>query len=588
MLAESDGPVMDQRRLFIAIAISIAIMLGFQLLMPKPQRPPEAALQASQTPPANVAPRPTGDVAAPGTQPVAVPPPRDVPRLKIAATRVQGSISLVGARLDDLVLRDYHEEVSPESPLVRLLEPRADPEPYYVQFGWTADGAGIKVPDLDAVWAASAPELTVGHPVTLSWDNGAGQVFEIVLSIDDYYMFTAEQRVRNSGSAAVALHPWSRIRRDYKPVTAGYYILHEGLLGVLDGRLQEQTYDKAKSESDKSRGPSLDLATTGGWAGITDKYWLTALIPDQAVPVVAAFRYMTENSGNRYQVDFVSKDPLAVEPNATASSTTRLFAGAKVVQLLDRYQRDLGLPNFDKAIDFGWFYWLTKPIFYALDWLFQLTGNFGVAILIFTVFAKAVFFPLANKSYKSMSKMKLLGPKMTEIRERLKDDPAKMQGEIMGLYKLEKVNPASGCLPMVVQIPVFFSLYKVIFVTIEMRHAPFFGWIHDLSAVDPTNVFNLFGLLPFNPGEYSHFLHLGAWPLIMGVTMFLQQKLNPPPPDPVQARLFQFMPIIFTFMLANFPAGLVIYWSWNNFLTIGQQWMIMRQTRLATPRMARS
>ncbi len=588
MLPESDGPVMDQRRLFIAIAISIAILLGFQLLLPKPQRPQEAALQTTQATPAVATPRPTGDVAAPGTQPVAVPPPRDVPRLKIAATRVQGSISLVGARLDDLVLRDYHEQVSPESPLVRLLEPRADPEPYYVQFGWTADAAGIKVPDLDAVWSASAPELTVGHPVTLSWDNGAGQVFEIVLSIDDYYMFTAEQRVRNSGSAAVALHPWSRIRRDYKPVTAGYYILHEGLLGVLDGRLQEQTYDKAKTESDKSHGPSLDLATTGGWAGITDKYWLTALIPDQAVPVVAAFRYMTENSGNRYQVDFVSKDPLAVEPNGIASSTTRLFAGAKVVQLLDRYQRDLGLPNFDKAIDFGWFYFLTKPIFYALDWLFQLTGNFGVAILIFTVFAKAVFFPLANKSYKSMSKMKLLGPKMTEIRERLKDDPAKMQSEIMGLYKSEKVNPASGCLPMVVQIPVFFSLYKVIFVTIEMRHAPFFGWIHDLSAVDPTNVFNLFGLLPFNPGDYSHLLHLGAWPLIMGVTMFLQQKLNPPPPDPVQARLFQFMPIIFTFMLANFPAGLVIYWSWNNFLTIGQQWMIMRQTRLATPRMVRS
>ena len=577
---------MDQKRLFLAIAISIAILLGFQLLLPKPA--PQRTQQATQSTPAELAPRPTGDVAAPGTQPMAVPPPREVPRVKIAAPRVQGSISLVGARLDDLVLRDYREEVDPDSPLVRLLEPRADPQPYYVQFGWTADSPDVKVPDLDATWTASAPELTARTPVTLSWDNGAGQVFEIALSVDANYLFTVEQRVRNTGGAAVSVHPWSRIRRDYTPKTAGYYILHEGMLGVLGGRLQEQTYQKAKTESEKAQGASLDMPTTGGWAGITDKYWLTALIPDQVTPVVASFRHLTENSSDRYQTDFVSKDPLAIGPGAVGSSTTRLFAGAKVVQLLDQYQSELGIPNFDKAVDFGWFYFLTKPIFYALDWLYHLTGNFGIAIMIFTVFAKAVFFPLANKSYKSMSKMKLLGPKMQEIRERLKDDPAKMQGEIMGLYKAEKVNPASGCLPMVVQIPVFFSLYKVIFVTIEMRHAPFFGWIHDLSAVDPTNVFNLFGLLPFDPAAYSPLLHLGVWPLIMGVTMFLQQKLNPPPPDPVQAKLFQFMPIIFTFMLSRFPAGLVIYWSWNNLLTIAQQWMIQRQTRLAIPRMARS
>ena len=578
---------MDQKRLFLAIAISVAILLGFQLLLPKPA-PQRAVQQATQLTPADQAPRPTGDVAAPGTQPMPVPPPRDVPRLKIAAPRVQGSISLLGARLDDLVLRDYHEEVDPDSPLVRLLEPRADPQPYYVQFGWTADSPDVKVPDLDATWTASAPELTTATPVTLSWDNGAGQVFEIALSVDSNYLFTAEQRVRNTGSAAVSVHPWSRIRRDYTPKTAGYYILHEGMLGVLGGRLQEQTYQKAKTESERTHGPSLDMATTGGWAGITDKYWLTALIPDQAVPVVANFRHLVENNSDRYQTDFLARDPLVVGPGAVGSSTTRLFAGAKVVQLLDQYQSELGIPNFDKAVDFGWFYFLTKPIFYALDWLYHLTGNFGIAIMIFTVFAKAVFFPLANKSYKSMSKMKLLGPKMQEIRERLKDDPAKMQGEIMGLYKSEKVNPASGCLPMVVQIPVFFSLYKVIFVTIEMRHAPFFGWIHDLSAVDPTNVFNLFGLLPFDPAAYSPLLHLGVWPLIMGVTMFLQQRLNPPPPDPVQARLFQFMPIIFTFMLSRFPAGLVIYWSWNNLLTIAQQWMIMRRTRIAVPQMARS
>ncbi len=576
---------MDQKRLFTAIAISVAILLGFQLLFPKRQPLPADIVQATQSTPTTATPRPTGDLASPGTEPVAVPPPRDVPRLRISAPRVQGSINLMGARLDDLVLRDYHEQVDPTSPLVRLLEPRADPQPYYVQFGWTGD-AGVKVPDLDATWTASAPELTVTQPVTLSWDNGAGQVFEIVLSVDSDYLFTAEQRVRNTGEAPVVVHPWSRIRRDYKPQTAGYYILHEGLLGVLDGKLQEQTYDKAKSEGDKTHAASLDMATTGGWAGITDKYWLTALIPDQAVPVTAAFRHLLENNADRYQVDFVANDPVTVSPGAAAASTTRLFAGAKVVDLLDRYEAEFKLPYFDKAVDFGWFYWITKPIFYALDWLYHRTGNFGVAILIFTVFAKGLFFPLANYSYRSMSKMKLLGPKIAEIKERLKDDPMAMQAATMKLYKTEAVNPVSGCLPVLLQVPVFFSLYKVIFVTIEMRHAPFFGWIHDLSAVDPTNVFNLFGLLPFDPAVYSHFLHLGVWPLIMGCTMFFQQKLNPPPPDPVQARLFQFMPIIFTFMLSSFPAGLVIYWSWNNLLTIVQQWTIMRRTRLSTKRVA--
>ena len=580
---------MDQKRLFTAIALSIAILLGFQLLMPKPPKP----VEVTQSTTSAASPRPTGDPAAPGTQPTAVAAPaaqRDVPRLKIAAPRVQGTINLAGARLDDLVLRDYREEVKPDSPLVRLLEPRVDPQPYYVQFGWTADG-DVKVPGPDTVWTASAQELTTAQPVTLSWDNGGGQVFEIGLSVDENYLFTAEQRVRSTvmAAGAVKLHPWSRIRRDYTPVTAGYYILHEGMLGVLGGRLQEQTYDKSKSESAKApNAPSLSMATTGGWAGITDKYWLTALIPDQATPVQASFRHFTENGADRYQVDFLTSEASTVAPGGTATSTTRLFAGAKEVGILDKYEASLKLPNFDKAVDFGWFYFLTKPIFYAIDWLFHMTGNFGVAILIFTVFVKALFFPLANKSYKSMSRMKMLNPRIQEVRERLKDEPQKMQSEIMGIYKTSGVNPASGCLPMVVQIPVFFSLYKVIFVTIEMRHAPFFGWIHDLSAVDPTNVFNLFGLIPVDPSQYSHLLHLGVWPLIMGVTMFLQQKLNPPPPDPVQAKIFQFMPIIFTFMLASFPAGLVIYWSWNNLLTIVQQWTIMRRTAQATPVPARS
>ena len=578
---------MDQKRLMMAIVISISILLGFQLLLPKPVKPPEA----TRTTPSAQSPRPVNDPAFPGSQPLVVPSPveqANAPRVPIAAPRVQGSINLAGARLDDLVLRDYRVEVAPDSPKVRLLEPRKDPQPYYVQFGWTTDG-DVKLPGPDTVWTASAQQLTNATPVTLTWDNGAGLLFEIGLSVDDNYLFSAEQRVVNKAGPAVKVYPWSRIRRDYTPLTAGYYILHEGLLGVLGGRLQEQTYDKAKSDSvNKPGSASLDMATTGGWAGITDKYWLTALIPDQALPVKAAFRHFTDNGADRYQVDFVTAEPVTAGPGETARSVTRLFAGAKEVGLLDRYERALGVPNFDKAVDFGWFYFLTKPIFYAIDWIYHQTGNFGVAILVFTVFVKLLFFPLANKSYKSMSKMKLLGPKITEVRERLKDEPQKMQAEIMGIYKNSGVNPASGCLPMVVQIPVFFSLYKVIFVTIEMRHAPFFGWIKDLSAVDPTNVFNLFGLIPWDPAHYTHLLHLGVWPLIMGCTMYLQQKLNPPPPDPVQARIFQFMPIVFTFMLASFPAGLVIYWSWNNTLTILQQWMIMRRTELAEPAVARS
>jgi YidC/Oxa1 family membrane protein insertase len=577
---------MDQKRLFLAIAVSLAILLGFQMLVaPHLPKPPPQQIALSPEHPAT-----TPLEGAPGA---AVPPapaaePHAVPRVKIVAPRVEGSIDLRGAKLDDLVLKDYHEEISPTSPLVRLLEPRSEDHPYYIQYGWTAPaGVSVKLPDNDTIWTASSDTLTPGKPVTLSWDNGAGLIFQIGLTIDDEYMFSVNQTVKNSTDQPVALFPWSRIRRDYKPEVAGYYVLFEGLLGVVDGTLQETSYDKAKSEGDKKGGLAYEADATGGWAGITDKYWLTSLIPDQTLPSKINFRH-TDDHGDHYQVDYISADPLTAPANGDVSTLSHVFAGAKVVTLLDRYESEFHIPSFDKAVDFGWFYFLTKPIFFALDYLNGLLGNFGLAIMVFTVFVKALFFPLANYSYRSMSKMKLLAPKMTALRERLKDDPQKMQSEMMALYRQEKVNPASGCLPMVVQIPVFFSLYKVIFVTIEMRQAPFFGWIHDLSQVDPTNVFNLFGLLPFNPAAYIPLLHLGAWPLIMGLTMFLQQKMNPPPPDPVQAKLFQFMPIIFTFMMAKFPAGLIIYWSWNNTLSVAQQWLIQRRTRLAKPSLART
>jgi YidC/Oxa1 family membrane protein insertase len=581
---------MDQKRLFLAIAVSLAILLGFQMLiaphLPKP--PPQQIAQTGQQADDHPVTTPREGAPAGAVPPAAAAEPANVPRVKIDAPRVEGSINLLGAKLDDLVLKDYREEIAPNSPLVRLLEPRSGEHPYYIQYGWTApEGQSIKLPDNDTTWTASSNELAPGKPVTLSWNNGAGLTFQIGFSVDDNYMFSVTQTVKNATGQPVALYPWSRIRRDYKPQVAGYYVLFEGLLGMVDGTLQETTYDKAKSEGDKRGGLAYDATTTGGWAGITDKYWLTSLIPDQTLPSKINFRHVDDH-GDHYQVDTISTEPLTAPANGDVTTVSHVFAGAKVVSILSGYEASLHIKNFDYAVDWGWFWFLTRPIFLAIDWLNGLLGNFGLAIMVFTVFAKALFFPLANYSYRSMSKMKLLAPKMTAIRERLKDDPQKMQAEMMGLYRAEKVNPASGCLPMVVQIPVFFSLYKVIFVTIEMRQAPFFGWIHDLSQVDPTNVFNLFGLIPFDPAAYIPLLHLGAWPLIMGCTMVLQQKMNPPPPDPVQARLFQFMPIIFTFMMAKFPAGLIIYWSWNNTLSVAQQWLIQRRTRLAKPSLART
>ena len=503
---------MDQKRLFIAIAISIAILLGFQTLYRTlvPPAPVSAAKLASAAD--ATAPRPSDTVGATpsdaGAAPVAA--PREVPRLKLATPSLEGSVSLVGARIDDLVLREYRETLAPDSKLVRLLEP--GPQRYYVQFGWSAGpGTTAKLPGNDTLWTASAETLGTGQPVTMTWDNGAGLVFKIILAIDDHYMFTVQQSVANGAGGPVALFPWSRIRRDYTPEVAGYYILHEGLLGVLGGTLREVKYAAAKSDGEKHDGVALQVGGEGGWAGITDKYWLTALVPDQKIDSTASFRAVKEGNDEGYQVDFVTHDPEQVAPGASATETTHLFAGAKVVHLLDAYEDDLHIPNFDKAVDFGWFYLLTKPFFFCIDWLYHLLGNFGLAIMAFTVCVKILFFPLANKSYKSMSKMKLLGPKIAGHARALQGRAcASMQQEMMAIYKTEKVNPASGCLPMVMQIPVFFSLYKVIFVTIEMRQAPFFGWIHDLSAVDPTNVFNLFGLIPFDPTTLSPLLHLGC------------------------------------------------------------------------------
>ena len=583
---------MDQKRLFAAIALSIGILLIFDVWN-RTHRPPAPlpALPAAQTAPAVPAPSAAAGVPAPGvtapaqTEATATTPRPPAARVTIENPRVAGSINLRGARIDDLVLSTYRETLAPDSPRVRLFDQRGSANPYFAQWGWTAAGPGVRVPDSETDWSATPGSLTADNPVILSWDNGQGQVFEIALSLDEQYMITADQRVRNNGAEPVSILPWARIRREHTPTGAGYYILHEGFTGVLGDRLHEMTYKNAKTEAERRSGVALDQETTGGWAGFTDKYWLAAVMParpDQTLR--ASYRFANDgggDAGDRWQVDMATPQPITVAPGATGQMATRVFAGAKEVHLLDSYMDRLSITDFDKAIDFGWFYFLVKPFFLALDWIFRLTGNFGVAILIFTVLIKAAFFPLANKAYHSMARMKALAPKMAELKERHKDDPQKVQSEMMALYRSEKVNPASGCLPILIQIPVFFSLYKALFVTIEMRHQPFFGWIHDLSAPDPTNLFNLFGLLPFDPVQFSHFLHLPAWALIMGVTMVVQQRLNPAPPDPIQAKIFAYMPIIFTFMLAGMPAGLIIYWAWNNTLSVAQQYYIMRHDRAA-------
>ncbi|CAA7624344.1 membrane protein insertase YidC [Magnetospirillum sp. UT-4] len=570
----------DQRNLFLAIALSVAILFGFQWLFPAPQAPapatqPEAA-QSGSTPPVPV---PSATDAAPAAPAAAQRSPAETReaalaqsrRIPIRSARLHGSVALKGGRLDDLTLIDYRETPDPASPEIVLLSPNGAPHPYYAEFGWVPADPAVKTPGPEAVWTAAASELKAGGTVVLTWDNGEGLRFVRTFGLDENYMFSVAQRVENYGDKPATLHPYALVSRTGTPKTEGMYILHEGPIGVLEGSLKEISYDDLKTDA------TVKAKTTGGWIGITDKYWLTALIPDQKAEVTGRFVHQRGDTADRYQVDFTA-GPRVVAPGAAEEAGFHLFAGAKLVNLLDGYGEALGIDRFDLAIDFGWFYFLTKPFFYLLRMFHDALGNMGLAIMALTVLIKAAMFPLANKSYVSMSKMKLLQPEVQKLQQRFSEDKVRMQQEMMALYKREKVNPVSGCLPILVQIPIFFALYKVLFVTIEMRHAPFYGWVHDLSAPDPTTVWNLFGLIPWNPDLYlPSFMHIGVWPLIMGITMWLQQKLNPQPADPVQAKMFMFLPILFTFMLGQFAAGLVIYWAWSNSLSILQQWVIMRK-----------
>ena len=570
----------DQKNLVIAIVLSVVILLGFQMLFPGPSPPPpedtSAGTETFADGRADIPSVPAFDDGQPGvvaqTDAPENAPRDDNPRLPIGAAehgRVIGSVALVGGRIDDLTLADYRETVDPESPQIRLLAPPGTANPYFAEFGWAADEreAVGSTPGPQTEWSTTDSRLSPGSPITLTWDNGEGLHFSRKIAIDENFMFAVTQSVANRSNAPVTLHAYGRISRTDEPTTLGFYILHEGPLGVFNGTLKEVDY------SDLRETPTIEQSTTGGWIGITDKFWLAALVPDQQKIANTRFHFSNRGGRDKFQVDYLL-EPVVIPVGGSADVTNRLFAGAKEVALLDEYAEQLGIINFDLSVDFGWFFYLTKPLFYVLHSFYGWFGNFGLAILGLTVIIKLFFFPLANKSYTAMSKLKTLQPQMMELREIYSDDKQKLNAEVMALYKREKANPMAGCLPILVQIPVFFALYKVLFVSIEMRHAPFYGWISDLSAPDPTNLFNLFGLIPFTPPD---FLAIGLWPLAMGLTMFLQQKLNPAPPDPMQARIMMMLPLIFVFLFATFPAGLVLYWTWNNVLSIAQQWLIMRR-----------
>lgn len=571
----------QNKNLILATVLSLVVILGWFLIFPPEEQAPSPDLDEISTAAEGPSPA-SGDTALPGTTAAqAAPQEQEAPRIAVETPSLTGSLSLRGGRIDDLSLVGYHETLNPESPLVRLLSPVGTETPYYAVWGWApVGGTTISLPGPDTLWTLESGEtLTPGSPVTLAWDNGEGLVFRRTVSVDDKFMFNVEQTVENTGDIAVSLAPYGFVARHGQPDTQNFFILHEGLVRMTDGTLEEIKYKNMDDLDPDPRGAGLvDVAevTENGWTGFTDKYWMTTLIPEPGTPFRSVVRY-TEGT-EIYQTDSVSP-ALEVAPGATVSSETRLFAGAKEWEAIRSYQDDGGIEGFVDSIDWGWFFFLTKPIFILLHFLNGLIGNMGWSIVALTLILKAIVFPLAYRSYVSMARMKELQPQMEALKEQSGDDRQKLQQGMMKLYKENKVNPASGCLPILIQIPIFFSLYKVIFVTIELRHAEWFGWIRDLSAPDPSSILNLFGLLPFDAPDPTSFLaiiSLGILPILLGISMWLQQKLNPAPTDPTQKMVFAWMPWVFMFMLGNFASGLVVYWITNNTVTFLQQYAIMR------------
>lgn len=578
----------SNRNTIIFVVSAMALLLAYQFLVMGPRtkareaelaRNPPAATAQMQAQQLTKAP-PTAAEALVSRQTAAA----ASPRVRIETPALSGSVSLRGARLDDLYLKQYRETVAKGSPPVELLRPEGAQHAQFAEFGW----AGANVPGLPTaatVWTQTqGSTLAPGAPITLQTTNGAGLTFTRQISVDDRFMFTLSDTVANTGASAVTLAPYGSVQRQGVPSDIGTNsIVHEGAVGWLGEELRLIKFKKWAKDGGST------IATTGGWAGITDKYWLAALIPAQNEAVQSQFRVTKAGGVDIFEANYVGAARV-INPGRQITETQRFFGGAKTVPVLKAYETTLGVPRFDQAVDWGMFWFFTRPLFQFLEFIHGHVGNFGIAILLLTVAVKVVFFPLANKSYESITKMKKVQPQIEALRAKYKDDPTKQQTELMALYQKEKINPVTGCLPMLLQIPVFYALYKVLTVTIEMRHAPFFGWIQDLSARDPSTIWTLFGLIPWNPaaapligGLLDGSLHIGALALAYGVTMWLTTAMNPPVGDPIQQKIFQFMPIIFTFIMAPFAVGLLIYWTWSNVLTIGQQYIIMRRFKVDNP-----
>ena len=556
----------NQKNLFLAIVISMAIIFGFQLLVPQPERAPISEEQTFEENSVELSIQNTNTQIVINRDEVI----SSSGRVIFDNGKIKGSINLEGGFIDDLVLEEFRETLDPTSDLIEFLNPLGSQDAYYLDTGWVSSDSTLELPNNKSICETDKTSMGVDDPVKLFWTNSQGITFEKIISLDENYLFNVDQRVINNSDRSFDLFPFGLSKRQGIPEMQNFFILHEGPISITDGVLEEYDYDDLK-ENKKIKHTSI-----GGWIGITDKYWQTAIIPNQNEPIHQTYSYSFAENVDNFQTDIVG-EKIAVSNGASISHNFKLFAGPKIVSVIDTYMEEYGIQEFDRSVDFGWFYFLTKPIFNVLQFVFGYVGNFGWSIIAFTILMRICFFPLAQQSFKSMAKMKKLGPEMQRLKEQYGDDRAGMQKEMMALYKREKANPIAGCLPILLQIPVFFALYKVLFVTIEMRHAPFIGWIHDLSAPDPLGLLTAFGFFDWNVPGILQLFNIGIWPILMGISMFLQQKLNPAPVDKMQAKIFMFLPIVFTFVLGGFAAGLVIYWTTNNVLSMAQQYVIQRK-----------
>ena len=551
----------DQKNLLLAILASLVVLLGFQLLFPTKDVP---KIDNAQEINDSFAPEPELIAELPKDRNEII---NESARINIENQFINGSINLTGARIDDIILKKYLTDLSPGSDNVKLLSPKGSENSYFAEYGWVADNNNkIELPNANTIWKSNRSTISPSQPAVLTWDNGNGIIFKKTISLDEEYMFNIEQTIINNTSEEIKIYPYGLINRTGLPKLSGLFILHEGPIGVMNDRVKEIDYDDLEDNN------KISEKSKTGWIGITDKYWLAALIPNQSSSFEGHFQSFSRGAGIKFQTSYLGPQ-ITIPSNKQESYSSQFYIGAKEVPILDKHEEN-GIPMFDRAIDFGWFYIITKPLAYLLHFFSTFLGNVGLAIIALTICIRIILFPLANKSFKSMNKMKVLQPQMMEIRKRYGNDKVQMQKEVMALYKKEKANPLAGCLPILLQIPVFFALYKVLTVTLEMRQAPFYGWIKDLSVPDPYSIFNMFGLIPI---DLPSFLIIGMWPLLMGATMFLQQKLNPAPPDPIQAKVMGMLPFIFIFLFAQFAAGLVLYWTCNNILSIAQQWIIMKK-----------